>query len=115
MRWLIDEMLPPETATELSALGHDAISVAEANLTATADEIIYRTAIDESRIMVTENFVDFAKLLEARRARDEPCVPVVFVRKRDFPRGGGLAAHLARHLDQWAAENPDPYPGAHWP
>lgn len=115
MRWVIDEMLPPATATELNALGHDAVSVADPVLAASSDEFVYRLAVDERRVIVTENFADFAKITEQRIASEEQCVPVVFVRKRDFPRGGGLAAHLAERLDQWATKNPEPYPGPHWP
>lgn len=115
MRWLIDEMLPPATATELVALGHDAVSVFALDLTETADDVIYQAAVDAGRIVVTENFADFAKLTEARVGAGETTVPVVFVRKRDFPRRGALAVHLARHLHRWATENPDPYPGVHWP
>lgn len=115
MRWLIDEMLPQATATELGALGHDAVSVIDAGLTETGDVVIYQQAVDEHRVVVTENFADFSRIVEARFGRGEPCVPVVFVRKRSFPRGGALAHHLARHLDRWSADNPDPYPGPHWP
>lgn len=115
MRWLIDEMLPPAIATELEALGHDAVSVREAELVETADEVIYGVAVDAQRVVVTENFADFARLVETRAANDERCVPVVFVRKRSFPRGRGLARHLAGHLHKWAVDNPDPYPGLHWP
>jgi predicted nuclease of predicted toxin-antitoxin system len=115
VRWLIDEMLPPTTATELLALGHDASGARELNLAETADELILDVAVAELRVLVTENFSDFARLVEQRHARELPCVPVVFVRKRDFPRRGALASHLARHLHRWAEANPDPYPGVHWP
>jgi hypothetical protein len=99
----------------LNARGHDAVSIAGPVLAASSDEFVYRLAVDEQRVVVTENFADFAKITEQRMASDEPCIPVVFVRKRDLPRGGGLAAHLAEHLDRWAAKNPEPYPGPHWP
>lgn len=108
-------MLPPETARELGKLGHDAVNVLDVALDETSDDVIYEFAVAQDRTVVTENFSDFSKLVEVRRGREDPCVPVVFVRKRDFPRGGALATHLATHLDQWAAENPDPYPGPHWP
>ncbi len=108
-------MLPPATATELGRLGHDAVTVVGVELAGAADEVVYASAVGAGRTVVTENVADFAVLLEARLAREEPCVPVVLVRKRDFPRGGGLAAHLARHLDAWATEHPHPYPGLHWP
>lgn len=115
MRWLIDEMLAPAVASELRDLDHDAVSVIDAGLIATDDAEIYGVAVDQERVVVTENFADFATIVEQRLARDEPCVPVVFVRKRDFARGGGLARHLARHLDRWATDNPHPYHGLHWP
>ena len=65
--------------------------------------------------MVTENFADPSVIVTQRLARDELCVPLVFVRKKDYPRGGALAAHLARHLHRWALDHPEPYPGPHWP
>ena len=108
MRWLIDEMLPARTAAELNALGHDALGRPRY-------EAVYRLAVAETRAVVTENFADFAVLVKERTDRGEPCVPVVFVRKRSFPQAGALAAHLARHLDVWAGLNPDPVPGIHWP
>lgn len=108
-------MLPPATATELETWGHDAIAIADSDLAETDDEAIYLLAVEQARIVVTENFADFATLLEQRIASEEPCVPIVFVRKRDFPHRGALAARLARHLHGWAQRNPDPYPGLYWP
>ncbi|MDQ1516249.1 MAG: hypothetical protein QOE80_2079 [Actinomycetota bacterium] len=115
MRWLIDEMLPPDTAVELNRRGHDAIHVNEVALAGREDLLVYETAVAQDRIVVTENFADYATLLDQRLRNDEPAVPVVFVRKTDLPRRGGLAAHLADRLDGWASSHPDPYLGAHWP
>lgn len=108
-------MLPPATAEELNALGHDALSVVASGLAGADDEFVYATALEQDRVMVTENFADFAAISAQRLASDDPCVPVVLVRKADHPHGGGLAHHLAHHLHQWAAQNPTPYPGPHWP
>jgi hypothetical protein len=113
--WLIDEMLPPAAAVELQRLGHDACSVSDVGLAGTSDDTVYDHAVSEQRIVVTENFADFARIVEQRQAHDQPCVAVVFGRKRAFPRGGALAVHLAQHLHEWAARHPDPYPGVHWP
>jgi predicted nuclease of predicted toxin-antitoxin system len=115
VRWLIDEMLPPALAKELNALGHDALTVQDIGLLETADRLIYAYAVEHDRTVVTENFADFTLLVSAALASEEPSVPVVFVRKQDHPRGGGLAVHLARHLDHWAKDHPQPYPGVHWP
>lgn len=108
-------MLPPTTAEELNALGHNAVSVAAAGLAGADDETVYAKAVRENRAVVTENFSDFSAIAAQRLASDDPCTSVVFVRKTDHPPGGGLAHHLARHLHQWATQNPTPYPGPHWP
>ena len=108
-------MLPLATVGELDALGHDAVSAAAAGLGATDDESVYAQAVALNRVVVTENASDFAAIAAQRLANDEPCVPVVLVRKADHPRGGALAHHLAQHLHRWASRNPDPYPGPHWP
>lgn len=115
MKWLIDEMLPPATAGELDALGHDALSVAEAGLAGAPDEGVYAEALAQGRVVVTENSSDFVAIVAQRLADEQPCMPVVLVRKADHPHGGALAHHLARHLHRWATHNPDPYPGPHWP
>lgn len=108
-------MLPPATAAELVALGHEGVSVVDAGLSGSSDDVLYALAVEEKRVFVTENFADFATIPKERVARDKPGVPAVFVRKQDFPRGGALAPNLARHLHAWAADNPDPFPGVHWP
>ena len=114
MRWLIDEMLPPETAAELNRRAHDATSVADLGLAGQPDPVIFDRAVAERRIVVTENIGDFAVLLDQRLRTNEPAVPVVFVRKGDLPRRGALPNRLAERLDRWAEANPDPYLGPHW-
>ncbi|HZM57050.1 MAG TPA: DUF5615 family PIN-like protein [Acidimicrobiales bacterium] len=115
MRWLLDEMLPRTLAQRLTELDHDAVSVHDVELAGADDSDVFELAVVQDRLVVTENFADFVRLLEDRQSSDAPCVPVVFVRKSNFPRGGGLATHLARHLDKWARDHQDPYVGAHWP
>ena len=115
MRWLIDELLPSAAAAELAALGHEALSVAGAGLVGSDDAAVYETAVEQQRVIVTENFADFATITNDRLAHGEPVVAVVFVRKRHHPRGSALAPALARHLHEWAVANPNPYPGVHWP
>jgi len=115
VKWVIDEMLPPTMAVELRAMAHDAVSVYEIGLAETADSVIIETAVAESRIVVTEDFADFAALLEQAVSGDQPTVLVMFVREGDFRSGGGLAGHVAEHLHGWSEANPDPYFGPHWP
>ncbi len=60
----------------------------------------------EGRAVVTENVADFAA---------ERDVVLVFVLKKNLPAGGVQAAALAKVLDRWAEDHPDPYLGHHWP
>ncbi len=115
MKWLIDEVFPHAVAEELRSRDHDAVAVFELDLQGTPDEDVFDLAVNEGRIVVTENFADFAVLVEHRQGADRPCTPVVFVRKSSLPVGGALATHLADRLDAWAHDNPDPYHGLHWP
>jgi len=115
VRWLLDEMLPRTVAQRLTELDHDALSVHDLELAGASDTDVFDFAVLQERLIVTENFADFARLLDERQHSGAPCVPVVFVRKSSFPSGGGLAAHLAKHLDRWARDHQDPYIGPHWP
>lgn len=114
MRWLLDEMLPPGAAAELNRRGHDAVPVADLGLAGQPDSVVFDRAVADSLVVVTENVADFAVLLDERLRRDQPVMPVVFVRKTDLPRRGALAHHLAIRLHRWAEANPDPYLGRHW-
>ena len=105
--FLIDEMFPVATAALLrETYGQDAVHVGEVGLRAADDAHVSATARAEGRAVVTENVADFAA---------ERDVALVFVLKRNLPTGGRQAAALARILDQWAQDFPDPYLGHHWP
>jgi predicted nuclease of predicted toxin-antitoxin system len=108
-------MLPPAAADELERLGHDALSVLRIDMDTAEDSKVFERAVTDGRVIVTENFADFATLLAGRQNRSEPSVPVVFVRRDNFPRRGALASHLARKLHEWATANPEPYVGLYWP
>ena len=105
--FLIDEMFPIATAALLrDTYGQDAVHVAEAGLRAAEDTQVAAVARGEGRAVVTENVADFAA---------ERDVVLVFVLKKNLPAGGGQAAALAKVLDRWAQQYPDPYLGPHWP
>lgn len=105
--FLIDEMFPTAAAELLrTSYGHDAVHVAEAGLRAADDTQVAAAARAEGRAVVTENVVDFAA---------ERDLVLVFVLKKNLPSGGGQAAALAKILDRWQKDHPDPYLGHHWP
>jgi hypothetical protein len=80
--------------------------VAEVGLRGADDAQIAAAARSGDRALVTENVTDFAA---------ERDITLVFVLKKNLPAGGGQAAALARVLDRWARDHPDPYLGTHWP
>lgn len=105
--FIVDEMFPTATAVLLrDTYGHDAVHVVEVGLRAADDAQVAAAARAEGRAVVTENVADFVA---------ERDVVLVFVLKKSLPTGGGQAAALAKVLDRWAEDHPDPYLGPHWP
>jgi Domain of unknown function (DUF5615) len=105
--FLIDEMFPAAAAALLrDSYRHDAVHVAETGLRAAEDADVAAAARAEGRAVVTENVADFSA---------ERDLVLVFVLKKNLPAGGGMAAGLAKILDNWAQDYPDPYLGPHWP
>ena len=100
-------MFPAATAEILrDTHGRDAVHVREVGLSAADDAQVVATARAEGRAVVTENVVDFAA---------ERDLALVFVLKKNLPAGGAQAAALARVLERWAHDFPEPYLGHHWP
>jgi Domain of unknown function (DUF5615) len=105
--FLIDEMFPMAAAAVLrDTYGRAAVHVAEIGLRGAEDAHVAAVARGEDRAVVTENVADFAA---------ERDLVLVFVLKKNLPAGGGQAAALAKVLDRWAEDHPDPYLGPHWP
>lgn len=105
--FLVDEMFPMAAAVLLRDIyGHDAVHVAEAGLRAADDAQVAAVARAEGRAVVTENVAGFSA---------ERDVVLVFVLKKNLPAGSGQAAALAKVLDRWTQDYPDPYLGPHWP
>lgn len=107
MRFLLDEMFPPQAASILRIQhGHGAVHVFEVGLQATDDATVAAFARADQRTLVAENVVDYAI---------ERDIVLVFVLKRNLLRAGGQAPAVAALLTRWADANPDPYVGHHWP
>ena len=94
MKWLLDEMFPPSAAVELRRLGHDARSVADSLLAGSDDEQLYELAADQGRVVVTENFADYASLVARDLERGAARGIVAFVRKSDIPSGNDESVRL---------------------
>src|SRR5579859_1895384 len=108
-------MLPPKAAALLRDRGHDAVSVLDIGLAAASDDVVYERSVRDQRILVTENFADYAIVLPERQGQGRDCVPVVFVRRIDRPRRGAPANQFVARLVEWGTANPEPAIGLHWP
>jgi Domain of unknown function (DUF5615) len=105
--FLVDEMFPAATAVILrDTYGHDAVHVTDAGLGAAENSDVAALARAQGRAVVTGNVADFAA---------ERDVVLVFVLKKNLPAGGGQAAALAKTLDRWTQDCPEPYLGPHRP
>lgn len=106
MRLLLDEHFSRHIAEQLRTRGHDAVAVGErADLAGLPDDELLAAAQQERRAIVTENWADFARLLDRAAADGAHHYGVVFTSRRRLPRSratiglitDALAAFLAAH------------------
>jgi len=82
VRFFIDECISPALARALNSSGeHDAIHPRDRGRLRESDHAVFKFAIDEDRIIVTENADDFRKL--AARVELHPGVVILPSVKRD--------------------------------
>jgi predicted nuclease of predicted toxin-antitoxin system len=104
LKFLIDSMLPPDTAALLNAAGHDATTPSQLGAHNLPDDTLIELATAVGRVIVTENASDFAAVTTC---------PVLLVRKAWWSPGS-LSTDLAAALDRWASANKQPGPWPHW-
>lgn len=81
MRFLIDNALSPDIAELLTAAGHDAVHVRSLSLHTARDEIIFQTAIDQDRVLISAD-TDFGTILTMR----QQVRPSVILLRHGVPR-----------------------------
>ena len=117
MKLLIDEMWPAFVAKALRERGHDVVGVSEReDLREQPDPVILAAAIDEDRVLVTENAKDFRPLGTAVAEAGRPYPAFIltdeetWLRTRSGARAGG---RLVRALDALLASGVE-VRGEHW-
>lgn len=96
-RLLLDQMLSPRIADELTRRGHDVVALAaEPELRALSDADVYAWASEQRRRVVTENGKDFRPLVV-----DGSGPGVLFTSNRTFPRSRRNLGPVVDALDRW--------------
>jgi predicted nuclease of predicted toxin-antitoxin system len=111
LRLLLDEMYAPAVAQELRGIGHDAVSLHDADSPLPAgasDEEVLSAARAAGRALVTENVRDFRPLEADLVARSAHHAGLIYTSNRQFPRGhSATVGRLVRALDALLREHPD--------
>jgi len=81
VKFLIDNALSPDVAALLTAAGHDAVHIRALALQTAPDEVIFQTAIDQERVLVSAD-TDFGTLLTMRQQTR----PSVILLRHGVPR-----------------------------
>jgi hypothetical protein len=105
-RLLVDEMFSVTLARRLAYLGLDCRSVADPpNLAAMSDEAVAEAALEENRVLVTDNAFDF-EVIRHRRAEAGQAMPgLIYASDERFPRNNRFMAHMAEALFRAANEH----------
>lgn len=99
MRLLLDEMIGPAVAGGLRHRGLDVVAVVEeAELRSLPDQEVLEHAAEQSRVLVTRNIDDFARLDARWRADGRHHQGLVMVTERAFPQDRDLIGALVRAL-----------------
>ncbi len=81
MKFLIDNALSSDVAGLLTAAGHDALHVRSLALHTATDEVIFQTAIEQERVLVSAD-TDFGTMLTMRQQTR----PSVILLRHGVPR-----------------------------
>lgn len=98
-RLSLDEMFAPRIADLLRRRGIDCTCVAEDQiLCAQDDETVLVAALEQGRVLVTNNVIDFEPLRRRRIALDQSVPPLIYTDDASFPRNRNFIGHLAAAL-----------------
>ena len=113
---VLDEMFSPRLAEQLRARGVDCIAVAEDIVLVSQDDpVVLEAALAASRVLVTNNVVDFERLRTQRSANDQPVPQLIYTSEAAFPRNRQFIGRLTEALD-YAAKHRLVHTtgGVHW-
>jgi hypothetical protein len=97
---MLDEMFSPRIGQLLDREGIDCVCIAADPLLGGQDDAtVLIAALEQSRVLVTNNVIDFELLRRNNIALDRPVPPLIYTADASFPRSrdyvGLIAASLA--------------------
>ena len=113
---LLDEMFTPVIAERLRARGVDCIAVAgDVALSSQDDAAIAAAALAGTRVLVTNNVVDFEHLRRQRSAMGAPFPLLIYTSGATFPRNRRFVGRLVDALEHAASHRlVHTTGGVHW-
>lgn len=103
---LLDEMYSPRIAALLVARHLNCVAVVEdTTLCASDDETVLLAALEQQRVLVTNNVVDFERLRRARAAAGLQMPPLIYTDDATFPRDRAFVDRIATALAVAATEH----------
>ena len=97
---MLDEMFSPRIGLLLRQDGIDCVCVADDRLLSAQDDVtVLAAAIEHSRVLCTNNVVDFEPLRRNRIALGQPVPPLIYTDDSTFPRNRHYVSELAAALN----------------
>lgn len=97
---LLDEMFSPMVAELLVARGVECDAVAARPLLRSRDDVeVLEAALEEGRVLVTNNVVDFERLRRRRQADSRPVPGLIYTSDEGFRRDRDFIGRLAAALE----------------
>ncbi len=98
-RLMLDEMFSPRIGQLLARDGLDCVCVAEDRLLCAQDDAaILTAALEQGRVLVTNNVIDFERLRRSWIANGDPLPPLIYTDDTTFPRQRNYIGHIAAAL-----------------
>ncbi len=96
---MLDEMFSPRIAHLLARDGIDCVCVADDRLLCAQDDLtVLVAALDQERVLVTNNVIDFAPLRRSRVASAELVPSLIYTDDTTFPRQRNYVGIIATAL-----------------
>jgi len=92
MLYLDDDSIDPVLVLSLRRAGHDVRTPAEAGLSGAHDQVHFRRAIREGRLLLSRNYDDFEELHDLIHEA-QGCHPGVLVIRQDDPKKRKMKSH----------------------